>query len=140
PLGWALDKDGQPTTDPVKGLEGSMAPSGGVKGFSQGLIVEVLCAAMTGSALGTQMGSFTEADNVPINNGQFFIAISPKTFGAKHFNSIVEKLIQNIISQDGARLPNARREANQAKRVKAGVPIPRDLHERLVGFAKPLER
>jgi len=52
PLGWALDKDGKPTTDPVKGLEGSMAPSGGFKGFGQGLIVEVLCAAMTGSALG----------------------------------------------------------------------------------------
>jgi (2R)-3-sulfolactate dehydrogenase (NADP+) len=136
PLGWALDKDGKPTTDPVKGLEGSMAPSGGFKGFGQGLIVEVLCAAMTGSALGTQMGSFTEADDVPINNGQFFIALSPKAFGAKYFNAIINDLVENIVSQEGARLPNSRREANHAKLEKAGLPIPRDLHERLVGFAK----
>jgi (2R)-3-sulfolactate dehydrogenase (NADP+) len=115
PLGWALDKDGKPTTDPVKGLEGSMAPSGGFKGFGQGLIVEVLCAAMTGSALGTQMGSFTEADEVPINNGQFFIALSPKAFGAKYFNAIIDELVENIVSQEGARLPNSRRETNQAK-------------------------
>ena len=45
PLGWALDKTGKPTTDPKKGLEGSMAPSGGYKGFGQSLIVEVMCAA-----------------------------------------------------------------------------------------------
>ena len=32
PLGWALDADGQPTTDPHVGLAGSMAPAGGHKG------------------------------------------------------------------------------------------------------------
>ena len=36
PLGWALDKFGRPTTDPREGLEGSMAPAGGYKGFGQG--------------------------------------------------------------------------------------------------------
>lgn len=32
PLGWALDAEGNPTTDPVKGLAGSMAPAGGAQG------------------------------------------------------------------------------------------------------------
>ena len=32
PLGWALDRDGNPTTDPQAGLEGSMLPAGGAKG------------------------------------------------------------------------------------------------------------
>jgi (2R)-3-sulfolactate dehydrogenase (NADP+) len=66
PLGWALDANGRPTDDPVKGLAGSMAPSGGYKGFGQGLIVEVMCAAMTGSLLGPQMGSFVDNDGRPI--------------------------------------------------------------------------
>ena len=82
------------------------------------------------------MGSFTEADDVPINNGQFFIALSPKAFGSKFFNAIIDDLVENIVSQEGARLPNSRREANHAKLEKAGLPIPRDLHDRLVGFAK----
>ena len=32
PVGWALDPDGNPTTDPNVGLKGSIAPSGGYKG------------------------------------------------------------------------------------------------------------
>ena len=36
PLGWALDKDGKPTTDPKAGMEGTMMPAGGVKGGDAG--------------------------------------------------------------------------------------------------------
>ena len=44
PLGWALDVDGNETTDAAAGLAGSMAPCGGVKGFSIGLMVGIfLC-------------------------------------------------------------------------------------------------
>jgi (2R)-3-sulfolactate dehydrogenase (NADP+) len=32
PLGWALDKRGNPAADPKAGLEGSMLPAGGVNG------------------------------------------------------------------------------------------------------------
>jgi (2R)-3-sulfolactate dehydrogenase (NADP+) len=42
PLGWALDADGNPTTDPKKGMEGSMLPMGGVKGAMLALMVELL--------------------------------------------------------------------------------------------------
>ena len=52
PLGWALDAEGNPTADALKGLAGSMAPSGGYKGFGQGLIVEVMCAALASSFRG----------------------------------------------------------------------------------------
>ena len=36
PLGWALDRDGNPTTDPKAGLEGSMLPMGGDQGRDAG--------------------------------------------------------------------------------------------------------
>ena len=71
PLGWALDAAGAPTTDAKAGLAGSMAPAGGVKGFSIGLLVEVLCAALAGGKLGLQQGSFTDNDGLPIDNAQF---------------------------------------------------------------------
>jgi (2R)-3-sulfolactate dehydrogenase (NADP+) len=135
PLGWALDKDGQPTTDAVKGLEGSMAPAGGYKGFGQGLIVEVMCAALTNSFRGPQMGSFMANDGKPIGCGQFFIAIEPSLFSGGAFAKQVNALMKSITAQEGARLPNARREANIRRLGKEGLPIDRDLYERLKSFA-----
>jgi len=139
PLGWALDKDGRPTTDPGEGLEGSMAPAGGHKGFGQALIVEVLCAALTGSSLGPTMGSFTEGDATPIDNGQFFIAISPKKFSGR-FDAIVDMLVETILVQDGARLPNARRELNQIVNRERGLTIETKLYETLADYAHSAQR
>jgi (2R)-3-sulfolactate dehydrogenase (NADP+) len=134
PLGWALDAEGQPTTDPAKGLAGSMAPSGGYKGFGQGLIVEVMCAALAGAARGPQMGSFVENDGKPIGCGQFFIAIAPDGFSGGAFAKQVSAIAKSITGQDGARLPNARREANRKRLAKEGLRLPRDLYETLSAF------
>lgn len=49
PLGWALDRAGQPTTDPHAALEGSMLPAGGNKGAMLALVVEILVTALTGA-------------------------------------------------------------------------------------------
>jgi (2R)-3-sulfolactate dehydrogenase (NADP+) len=134
PLGWALDANGEPTTDPNKALDGgSMAPSGGYKGFGQGLIVEVMCAALAGGNRGLQMGSFTLNDK-PIGCGQFFIAIDPGHFLGDVFAKQVKALMKSITSQEGARMPNARREANQKRLAKEGLPIDRSLYDRLKGF------
>jgi (2R)-3-sulfolactate dehydrogenase (NADP+) len=134
PLGWALDRDGNPTTDPNEGLAGSMAPAGGYKGFSQGLIVEVLCAALTGSSLGTEMGSFIDADKAPLDNGQFFIALSPKKFSKGHFDPIIDRLVDAILDQEGARLPNSKREHNQKINRKRGLWIDQDALHRLRSY------
>ncbi len=134
PLGWALDKQGKPTTDPARGLAGSIAPSGGHKGFSQGLIVEVMCAALTGSNRGPQMGSFMASDK-PIGCGQFFIAINPRKFSGGMFDAQIRALTKSIIAQKGARMPNARREANQRRLRKAGLVLDRTLYEKLLRFA-----
>ncbi len=134
PLGWALDKDGKPTTDPDAGLAGSMAPAGGYKGFGQGLIVEVMCAAMTGSFRGPQMGSFMENDGKPIGCGQFFIALDPKAFSGGLFDRQVKALTRSITAQEGARLPNARREASIKRLRKEGLPIDAALLATLQGY------
>jgi (2R)-3-sulfolactate dehydrogenase (NADP+) len=134
PLGWALDSDGNPTTDPVRGLAGSMAPAGGYKGFGQGLIVEVMCAALTNSFRGPQMGSFQANDGKYIGCGQFFIAIEPDMFSGGAFAKQVSALMKSITAQEGARLPNSRREANIRRLSKEGLPISQALYERLKSF------
>jgi (2R)-3-sulfolactate dehydrogenase (NADP+) len=135
PLGWALDADGKPTSDPARGLAGSMAPAGGYKGFGVGLIVEVMCAALAGARRGPEMGSFMANDGKPIGCGQFFIALEPKVFSGGAFTRQIAALARSITSQEGARLPNARRAANQKRLAKEGLPIDRTLYERLKSFA-----
>ncbi len=134
PLGWAIDKDGNPTTDANLGLAGSMAPAGGYKGFSWGLIVEVMCSAMTGSKLGSEMSSFVESDGKPIDNGQFFIALDPKGFSGGAFDRIIRKLTRSILSQEGARLPNAKRIENHKRFTKEGLKIDKALYDKLKSF------
>ena len=136
PFGWALDKNGQPTDDAVRGLAGSMVPSGGYKGFGHGLIVEVMCAALTGSLRGPEMGSFVENDGKPIGCGQFFIALDPRKFSSGSFDKQVKALIKTITAQPGARMPNARREANQKRLRKEGLPIDRALLVKLKSFIR----
>ena len=136
PKGWALDAAGQPTDDPVAGLAGSMAPAGGYKGFNLALITEILCAALTGSSLGTEMGSFTANDGRPVDNGQMFIAISPRLFAGRAFQQIIDRLVESIVEQPGARLPNSRREANIKTAMKRGVAIESDLLTRLRHYGR----
>jgi len=135
PIGWALDANGEPTTDPEAGLAGSMAPAGGVKGFSIGLFVEVLCAALAGGKLGIDQGSFTDDDGKPINNGQFFVAFDPVKFSGGSFDQTITRLVAAISEQEGARLPNARREANKLRLSEQGIPIEPKLYEALKDFA-----
>ena len=97
PLGWALDQNGEPTTDAEAGLAGSMAPAGGVKGFSIGLLVEVLCAALAGGKLGPDQGSFTDDDGRPIDNGQFFVAFNTNKLSGGTFNKTISKSIFSFI-------------------------------------------
>jgi (2R)-3-sulfolactate dehydrogenase (NADP+) len=134
PLGWALDKDGKPTTDPHQGLAGSMAPAGGYKGWCQGLIVETMCAAVAGGLLGIDQSSFTENDGKPIDNGQFFIAIEPDRFSGGLFHKRIAALTKAILAQPGARLPNARREANAKRLAKQGLTLDRELYEKLASY------
>jgi (2R)-3-sulfolactate dehydrogenase (NADP+) len=112
-----------------------MAPAGGVKGFSIGLLVEVLCAALAGGKLGPDQGSFTDDDGKPIDNGQFFVAFDPGKLSGGGFDQTITALVASITDQDGARLPNARREANKLRLAEQGIPIEVELLETLKGFA-----
>ena len=108
PKGWAFDKDGEVTTNAKEALKGTMAPSGGYKGFSTGLLVEILTACVAGGNLGTQASSFAGEDGGPPSTGQFFIAINPKKFN-QDFEAHLEQLLVSISSQEGSRVPGSKR-------------------------------
>ncbi|WP_170755035.1 Ldh family oxidoreductase [Ruegeria lacuscaerulensis] len=123
PVGWALDADGNPTTDPAVGLKGSMAPSGGYKGVGVALLTEVLAAALTGATLGLNASPFSGTVGGPPKTGQFFIAIDPAATSQGVFASGLGELVDAIRSQDGAHLPGDGRAANRATAQANGVAV-----------------
>ncbi|HEX9277771.1 MAG TPA: Ldh family oxidoreductase [Casimicrobiaceae bacterium] len=136
PLGWALDKDGKPTTDPKAGLEGSMLPLGGAKGAMLALIVELLVTALTGAAIGFEATSFfVDKGNRP-RLGQAFLVLDPAALsGRAVYDERIETLIAAMTEDPKVRLPGDRRYALAGKAAKEGVGIPAALHRQLIELA-----
>ena len=76
PEGWALDADGNPTTDASAAKDGAIAPFGGAKGYALGLAFEVLVASLAQSAIGTGVKGTLDSQH-PSNKGDLFIVIAP---------------------------------------------------------------
>ncbi|MEQ9695599.1 Ldh family oxidoreductase [Shimia sp. SDUM112013] len=123
PVGWALDRDGNPTTDPEVGLQGSMAPSGGYKGVGIALLTEIMAAAMTGATLGIHASPFSGTAGGPPRTGQFFIAIDPAATSGGLFADRMGDLVAAIRDQDGAHLPGDGRGGKRRTAAASGVAI-----------------
>jgi LDH2 family malate/lactate/ureidoglycolate dehydrogenase len=77
PQGWALDENGDPTTDAVAAKKGAIAPFGGPKGYALGLAFEVLVASLALSDIGTHVVGTLDSVEVS-NKGDLFIVIAPQ--------------------------------------------------------------
>jgi (2R)-3-sulfolactate dehydrogenase (NADP+) len=128
PEGWALDRHGKPTTDPKEAIEhGSLFPIGGTKGAMLALMFELICASLTGAAIGPEADSFfSEQGNKP-RIGQAFIAVDPVALaGTEKFAERVETVVSTMLSDPEVRLPGARRFAAE-RASQAGIEVPDDL-------------
>ncbi|KAL4894015.1 Malate/L-lactate dehydrogenase [Aspergillus ambiguus] len=96
PLGWALDADGNPTTDANIALNGSMAPIGGPKGSGIAILMDIMSGVLTGAAFGGEVGDQYK-DPKPQNVGHCFIAIKPDVFmTAEDFKSRMDALVKRV--------------------------------------------
>lgn len=86
PEGWAVDADGNPTTDPAAAIAGSLVSMGGYKGWGFGLMAEILAAGMTGGVLSKDVKPLKAPTGAPHDLGQYYIIIDPSAspdFGAR---------------------------------------------------------
>ena len=65
--GWAIDRNGNMTTDPDEALRGALLPLGGFgtdhgghKGYGLGLLVDILCGVLSGGKFGTGLPLVTD--------------------------------------------------------------------------------
>jgi (2R)-3-sulfolactate dehydrogenase (NADP+) len=136
PLGWALDRDGMPTTDANAALAGSMLPMGGSKGAMLALVVELLACALTGAAFGFEADSFFVDEGNRPRLGQAFLAIDPDALaGRDAYGERVETLVAAMLEDPGVRLPGIRREALAATAAREGIEIAPALADELARLA-----
>jgi len=136
PLGWAVDKDGNPTTDPKAALTGSLSAIGGVKGAALALMVEVLCVALTGAAFSFENDSYFAPGNKP-RIGHAILAIDPDALvGVGSYFSRLEVMISRMLAEDGVRLPGARRQQAAARARGEGIEIADTLFTELRALAR----
>lgn len=103
PVGWALDEEGQPTTDARKALEGTLLPMGGPKGASIALAVDLISGVLSGSSYGPNLKSFHELEG-PTGVGATCVVVDVGRFMAvTHFNELVESYITSAKSMNKAK-------------------------------------
>jgi LDH2 family malate/lactate/ureidoglycolate dehydrogenase len=96
PEGWALDREGRPTTDPAAAIDGLLTPIGGFKGTGLATIMGILSSMLSGASYGTELGSMEEGPR-PGQDGHFVAAIRVEAFEkVERFKARVDQAIQQL--------------------------------------------
>lgn len=142
PAGWALDVDGNPTTDTQKAIEGLPMPLGGYKGSGLAVMVEILCGVLSGGAMTTELGG-VRVHRQAMRVSHFFLAIDVERFLPRgQFEARMDKLcesLKNVEPAPGfeevvvAGEPEWREEA---RRLREGIPLDEGVWKALVETAK----
>jgi (2R)-3-sulfolactate dehydrogenase (NADP+) len=135
PEGWAVDAEGRPTTDASAAMAGAMLPIGGAKGSALALMVEILAAALTGSAFGWEASSLFDDKGGAPNLGHVLIAIDPTRLSGGAFLERMGVLLGAMAAEDGVRLPGSSRLDHRARAAEHGVTITAKLHAQIGALA-----
>jgi LDH2 family malate/lactate/ureidoglycolate dehydrogenase len=125
PEGWAIDANGNPTTDPEAALAGAMLPFGGHKGSAIGTMIELLAGIMIGDLTSPEVLDYLGTTTLAPFHGELIIAMSPEAFSAGRPGNAfarAEVLFDAIVDQ-GARLPSQRRFLARAKSETDGITL-----------------
>jgi LDH2 family malate/lactate/ureidoglycolate dehydrogenase len=143
PLGWAITKDGIPTTDPTEALNGLVLPMAGPKGYGITFLVETLSALLTGAAFGPYIADLYKDFSRPQNVGQCFIVMRADLFEPlSEFKSRMDQMIEeirNIPHMDGVDriyLPGEIEQEKAIHRENHGIPFSSEIFEELIKVGK----
>jgi LDH2 family malate/lactate/ureidoglycolate dehydrogenase len=80
PEGWALDREGKPTTDASEALLGTVLTMAGHKGYALALMVEMFSGVLSGAAIGPDVGSMYKDMDRKQDVGHFFCLFDVSAF------------------------------------------------------------
>src|SRR5665213_3278189 len=134
PVGWMIDREGNPLTDPKRANEGMLLPPGGMeagyKGYGLAMIIGLLAGTLGGAAMGKEVIDFNHDDSSVTNTGQAIAAINIAAFGdVAAFKASVDTLVRDF--RNSERMPGVNRifvpgehsHATRAARARDGIPV-----------------
>jgi LDH2 family malate/lactate/ureidoglycolate dehydrogenase len=130
PIGYALDAQGRPTTDPNAALDGGVVlPIGGPKGSGISMLMDIMGGVISGAACAGDVGNqFLDYDR-PQNVGHFFLAMKPDLFVPKdEYLRRMDTLVQRVHAGPTAEgveeilMPGERERRFEATRRRTGLP------------------
>jgi LDH2 family malate/lactate/ureidoglycolate dehydrogenase len=129
PLGYALDAQGRPTTDPAAALQGVVLPIGGPKGSGLSMLMDIFGGVLSGAAYAGDVGDQYKAYDRPQNVGHFFLAMKPDLFvPMAEYRSRMDLLVERIRACPKAEgfdeilLPGEIEAREETRRRESGIP------------------
>ena len=127
---WALDAEGNPTTDPVEAKQGTLLPIGEHKGYGLAIAVEMLAVLLGGGEFGHQARSWIQQPESPMGQSFMAIAIDIRRFvEPDEFKSRFQmwaELLTGSPTRDGFEriyYPGEIEAETYAQRTAEGIPI-----------------
>lgn len=137
--GWAVDREGLPTTDPDKAE--FLTPFGGHKGYGFAVLVDIMCALLAAGPFGKDVPDMYNDIEKPNQVSDCFIALKiDRLRDTAEFRRAVDAYIDylhNVPAAVGQRIyfPGEMEQINKAKCLAEGLLLPEDLVEQLKGLA-----
>ena len=130
PLGWALDPEGNPTTDAQQALLGTVLTMAGHKGYALALMVEILSGVLSGAAIGPAIGSMYKNLDRKQDVGHFFCLLDPEAFidraeFLRRIDATIDQLKagKRLAGVDEILVPGERSARQAAENEQLGVPV-----------------
>ena len=145
PNDWALDANGNPTTDPVAALKGTLLPMGGPKGSAIALAIDIFSGVLSGAQYGPYLKSFHEP-NGPTGIGAMLIAIDIQKF--MEVSKFTTTMDEYVLKLKNGRKANANSEIfipgeieyrNEVESVANGVRLEEKTFENINKLLKELK-
>lgn len=131
PEGWALDANGEPTTDPNEAVKGALLAFGGNRGANIALMVEVLAAGINGANWSLDAPPFGVGPDGP-GTGMTVIAIAPQLIDPD-FATRVGLQVERLSGDYGVHIPGHAKVAARERSEHDGLTIPRAVYDRIAG-------
>jgi L-2-hydroxycarboxylate dehydrogenase (NAD+) len=97
PIGWMMDRKGQPLTDPKRASEGFLMPIGGYKGYGLNVVIGMLAGVLNGAAFGRGVVDFNKDFVSRNNSGHMILAMRVDNFQpADTFKKEMDRAIREI--------------------------------------------
>lgn len=137
PPGWALDRNGEPTTDADEAY--ALFPFGGYKGFGINLMVEALTGVLAGGVFGPEVSRMYENLDTYRDLSSFHLVVDPTLFEGDGVYDTAQKMIEDLRAQPPASghgevlVPGDPERRSMERCRREGIQLPRAVYDYLTG-------